>query len=64
MLNEGMFSSRTGEWETPQTFFEALNAEFHFTLDVCARPENAKCSRFFLPSKTACSNPGSGKPAG
>lgn len=23
------------------------NAEFHFDLDVCATPENAKCERFF-----------------
>ncbi|AEG14390.1 DNA N-6-adenine-methyltransferase [Desulfofundulus kuznetsovii DSM 6115] len=51
MLNESMFSSRTGEWETPQTFFDALDAEFHFTLDVCARPENAKCARFFTPEQ-------------
>ena len=35
------------EWETPPSLFAALDAEFHFTLDVCARPENAKCERFF-----------------
>ena len=41
------FSSATAEWETPQAFFDKLNAEFGFTLDVCATPENAKCARYF-----------------
>lgn len=35
------------EWGTPQRFFDELNAEFHFTLDVCASPELAKCQRHF-----------------
>lgn len=47
MLNSGMFTSNTDEWATPQDFFERLNEEFRFTLDVCATPENAKCKRFF-----------------
>lgn len=34
-------------WETPQDLFDALNAEFGFTLDVCATTENAKCERYF-----------------
>lgn len=42
-----MFSSATDEWETPQAFYNALNSEFHFTMDVCATPENAKCERFY-----------------
>lgn len=37
----------TVEWETPQAFFDALDAEFHFALDVCATAENAKCERYF-----------------
>lgn len=41
------FSSKTPEWATPQDFFDALNAEFHFTLDTAATPENAKCKRYF-----------------
>lgn len=41
------FSSKTELWATPPAFFEALNKRFNFTLDVCATPENAKCSRFF-----------------
>jgi phage N-6-adenine-methyltransferase len=41
------FSSATDLWSTPQDFYDKLNEEFHFTLDVCATPENAKCERYF-----------------
>jgi phage N-6-adenine-methyltransferase len=41
------YSSATPEWETPQDLFDVLDAEFHFTLDVCATPDNAKCKLFF-----------------
>lgn len=41
------FSSETDLWYTPQDFYDALNAEFGFTLDVCATDENAKCERYF-----------------
>jgi phage N-6-adenine-methyltransferase len=43
------FSSKTDLWATPEAFFAAVNEEYHFTLDVCALPENAKCERFFSP---------------
>lgn len=47
-MNRGlMFSSKTGMWATPQDFFDKLDEEFHFGIDVCATPENAKCSKFF-----------------
>lgn len=46
-IHESLFSSRSEEWPTPDTFYAELNAEFAFTLDPCATPENAKCSRFF-----------------
>jgi phage N-6-adenine-methyltransferase len=36
-------------YETPQAFFDILDQEFRFTLDVCAVPETAKCKRFFTP---------------
>ncbi len=42
-----LFSSNTDEWATPQDFFDTLNAEFQFTLDPCATPENAKCRNFY-----------------
>lgn len=41
--------AETHVWETPQAFFDSLNDEFGFTLDVCALPENAKCQKFFNP---------------
>lgn len=37
-----MWSSKTGEWETPQDLFDELEEQFHFTLDVCATHENTK----------------------
>ena len=46
-INPGLFSSKTVECETPQAFFDRLDAEFDFTLDPCATPENAKCDKFF-----------------
>lgn len=42
-----MFSSATDKWATPQPFFDALNAEFQFAIDVCADATNAKCERYF-----------------
>jgi len=44
------FSSKTNEWSTPQEFFNRLNDEFHFTLDVAATPNNAKCRRYYTES--------------
>lgn len=47
MNNDVIFSSNTTEWETPKDFYNCLDAEFHFTLDPCATPENAKCPHYF-----------------
>lgn len=47
MTCEVMFSSKTDNWETPQDFFDQLNAEFNFTLDPCADEVNHKCPRYF-----------------
>jgi phage N-6-adenine-methyltransferase len=41
------FLSRTDDWATPQATFDALDAEFGFTTDVCASPENAKCRHYY-----------------
>lgn len=48
---EVMFSSKTDLWGTPQDLFDKLDAEFHFNLDVCALPENAKCERYYTPEQ-------------
>ncbi len=36
---------------TPQELFDQLNKEFRFNLDVCATPENTKCTRYFTPEQ-------------
>ena len=46
-MNQALLSSKTGEWETPQAFFDRLNWKYHFTLDAAATAENAKCASFF-----------------
>ena len=43
-----MFSSKDMTWDTPQWLFNKLDEEFHFTLDVCALPETAKCENEIL----------------
>ena len=43
------FSSKTDMWLTPQDLFDRLNAIHHFTLDVCATAENAKCHHYLSP---------------
>lgn len=40
-------SSQTVEWATDTAFFEQVNREFHFTVDVAATDENAKCARYY-----------------
>lgn len=42
-ITAGLMSSDSNEWETPQCFFDRLDAEFGFTLDAAATAENAKC---------------------
>ena len=51
MNTDVMFSSATDMWATPMPFFRALDAEFHFTLDVCATKENAKCATYYTPEQ-------------
>lgn len=60
MNKELMFSSKTDLWETPQEFFDALDSEFHFDLDVCVLPENAKCPRYYTPEEDGLSQPWNG----
>jgi len=54
------YSSKSDMWETPQAFFDNYNAVYHFTLDVCAIPENAKCKRFFTPEEDGLKQPWKG----
>jgi len=41
------YSSEKMDWTTPRDFWQALDDEFHFTLDAAASPENALCPRFY-----------------
>lgn len=42
-----IFTSLSGEWETPDALYTVLDKEFNFTLDVCATPRNAKCPNYY-----------------
>lgn len=46
-INNGLFSSDTCEWATPQALFDELNREFAFTLDPCSTHLNAKCEKHY-----------------
>lgn len=61
MVREVMFSSKTDLWETPQSFFDVLDAEFHFNLDVCALPQNTKCAAYYTPEMDGLSQPWYGR---
>ena len=41
------FSSKTDMWATPQDFFDGLDKQYQFNLDVCATKDNAKCTKYF-----------------
>lgn len=47
MNTNGVFSSKTDEWATPQYLFDQLDAEFHFNLDPAATDDNHKCEHYF-----------------
>jgi phage N-6-adenine-methyltransferase len=49
------FSSASDNWATPQYFFDQLDREFGFNLDVCASAENAKTARYFDVAKDGLS---------
>jgi hypothetical protein len=47
-------------WETPPALFAALDQEFHFTADVAALPDNAKCACFYTPEQDSIQQPWEG----
>jgi phage N-6-adenine-methyltransferase len=59
-LNRGMFTSASGEWETPREFFDAVNAIYRFDFDVCATHANAKCGRYFTKEENSLTQTWSG----
>ena len=46
-MNKVLFKSACIEWQTPQSVYDSLDAEFHFTLDPCATNDNAKANQGF-----------------
>lgn len=45
----------TVEWETPQDFFDTLNEEFGFHIDLCATIHNTKCPFYWTPAEDSLS---------
>lgn len=54
------YTDATDEWATPQALFDRLNAEFSFTLDVCATTMNAKCARYLTKHEDGLTKPWQG----
>lgn len=44
-----MFSSKKQDWETPSKFFDEINSKYHFSFDLAANIQNAKCQKFYTP---------------
>ncbi len=60
-INAGMMSSDSGEWGTPQEFYDRLDEIYHFTLDAAASRENAKCDQFYTKENNALELPWPGR---
>jgi phage N-6-adenine-methyltransferase len=45
-MNDGMYSSLTGQWDTPSELVETLSESFAWDIDVCASGPNV-CENFF-----------------
>lgn len=45
VMTEGMLSSNTDEWGTPQYLYDVLDAEFGFEVDVCANEKKITSAR-------------------
>lgn len=48
---EAIYASNSDEWETPDTIYQSLDNEFHFTLDPCATDQNHKCEQYYTQSE-------------
>ena len=56
-MNTALLSSKKMDYCTPQDFFDALNREFHFTLDAAATDRSAKCPAYYTPETDGLKNP-------
>lgn len=57
MVDKALYSSASGEWETPRALFDKLDAEFHFTLDPAASDLNHKCEKYYTVKEDGLSWP-------
>jgi len=56
-MNRALLSSSGLEWCTPQGFFDELDKEFNFTLDVAATKDNALCKDYYTPEMDGLTQP-------
>jgi phage N-6-adenine-methyltransferase len=57
LLSQEAETALRQEWRTERAFWEALNKEFEFDIDVAASKENALKSRYFSEKQDALSDP-------
>ncbi len=50
-----MMSSASDMWETPQELYDEIDEQYHFDIDVCAVPLNAKCEHYYTPEQDGLS---------
>jgi phage N-6-adenine-methyltransferase len=48
-MNSGLFTSNDDTWRTPRKFFDELDREFDFKLDVAALSSSALCPEWYGP---------------
>ena len=47
IFDKNKFDTKKNDWSTPWEFFNPLNDEFSFTIDVAADDKNKKVNKFF-----------------
>lgn len=55
-MNRALLSSNKMDWCTPQDFFDQLNKEFNFVIDVAATDKTAKCLLYYTPETDGLSH--------
>ena len=49
MISKVHFKSESDRWQTPQEFWEMLDREFHFDIDVAADAWTARLDEYYSP---------------
>ncbi len=61
MVSKALFSHKSDEWSTPQWVYDRFDALYHFNLDPCATPDNAKCRDFYTKEQDGLTKSWNGK---